>query len=190
VDAENVEGRWKIVHLKGSNYHNYPPSHDPSFYPGHRRSDMERLTNSDVSTGDLIAAQTAVSVSPQVVVAKIRRSDPASSITAQAISNRKDAERLETAQFTELYHMAANPSTETELNDTCAMLRSTNAELPDYLDLRWWKYKTNVVRCWTSQYLHFGHRDTSPVEVTHTKCKKGWEISQGDLLTCFSKLLP
>eukprot|EP00644_Phytophthora_capsici_P004353 jgi/Phyca11/110039/e_gw1.17.447.1 len=90
----------------------------------------------------------------------------------------------------DIYFSAADSPTESDFVERCAALRSVNAELAEYLDLHWWKYKTKVVRAWTSHYLHFGYRDTSPVEGTHSKCKRWLESSRGDLLTCFKKLLP
>ncbi|OWY99284.1 hypothetical protein PHMEG_00029738 [Phytophthora megakarya] len=95
VDANNVTGTWKIVHLNGSNIHNHLASRDPSFHPGHRRRDMERLSSSDISHTDLVAAQTAVGVSTQVVVATIRSADPDTAIIAKYVSNKKNAGRRE-----------------------------------------------------------------------------------------------
>lgn len=95
-----------------------------------------------------------------------------------------------TDQFMQLYYNAVDAPTEAEFDAKCEVIREASSEMADYLDLQWWEYKTKLVRCWTNQYLHFGYRDTSPVEGTHSKCKKWLESSRGDLLTAFKKLLP
>ncbi|KAK1935419.1 PKS-NRPS hybrid synthetase [Phytophthora citrophthora] len=97
---------------------------------------------------------------------------------------------VETSQFMDLYYKAADLPDEDEFVKCCAEIRNFNSELADYLDLHWWKYKTKVMRCWTSQYLHFGYRDTSSVEGTRSKCKKWLVSSKGNLLTAFEKFLP
>lgn len=83
VDADNCAGKWKVLHLNESLYHNHPASEDPSFHPGHQRRGMQQLTSSALSTSDLASAQTAVGVRPEVVAATIRRANPDTSITAK-----------------------------------------------------------------------------------------------------------
>ncbi|KAG2804348.1 hypothetical protein PC116_g22669 [Phytophthora cactorum] len=86
-----------------------------------------------------------------------------------------------TDQFMELYYNAVDSPTETEFDTRCATIRSSTVEFADYLDNHWWKYKAKLVRCWMSSHLHFGYRDTSPVEGTHSKCKVWLESARGDL---------
>ncbi|OWZ17312.1 hypothetical protein PHMEG_0008758 [Phytophthora megakarya] len=95
-----------------------------------------------------------------------------------------------TDQFIELYHAAVSAETEADCDEKCTIIRLYNAEMANYMDKHWWKYKTKIVRCWTNQYLHFGYRDTSPVEGTHAKCKKWLESSRGNYLNGLKKLLP
>lgn len=95
ADPDDFSGKWKLVHLQGSLYHNYPPSQDPSIHPGHSRHDMLRMTSSSLSTAVLVASQTAVGISPEIVATTLRRADPDTFITAKHISNRKDAEHRE-----------------------------------------------------------------------------------------------
>ncbi|KUF79174.1 hypothetical protein AM588_10000109 [Phytophthora nicotianae] len=95
-----------------------------------------------------------------------------------------------TDQFMELYYDAVESPSEAEFESRCATIREFSVEMADYLDKHWWKYKSKLVHCWTSQYLHFGYRDTSAVEGTHAKCKRWLESARGDLLTAFDKLLP
>lgn len=95
-----------------------------------------------------------------------------------------------TDQFLELYYDAVEAPSEAEFESRCAIIRAFSVEMAAYLDKHWWKYKTKLVHYWTSQYLHFGYRDTSAVEGTHSKCKRWLESARGDHLTAFQKLLP
>ncbi|KAJ8535283.1 hypothetical protein ON010_g13455 [Phytophthora cinnamomi] len=90
----------------------------------------------------------------------------------------------------ELYCSTVESQAEHEFETNRAAIRDKNADLADYLDTHWCKYKTKLVACWTSQYLHFGYRDTSAVEGTHSKCKTWLESSRGDLYKAFKKPLP
>ncbi|KAG3010165.1 hypothetical protein PC120_g15230 [Phytophthora cactorum] len=93
VSKTDSTGKWKVVHLNGSDSHNHPASETPSIHPGHRRRDMQQLVSRDLSTQDLIATQTAVGISPATVMATIRQDHPDTSITAKDIANRNGENR-------------------------------------------------------------------------------------------------
>jgi hypothetical protein len=95
----------------------------------------------------------------------------------------------ETDAFMALYYQAASAPTETEFETLRLALKAQCAELAQYLDAHWWKYKVKVVRCWTQQNRHFGYQDTSAVEGTHAMCKKWLESSRGDLFTVFFQVV-
>lgn len=124
------------------------------------------------------------------VLAKTRTIFGQVEIVSPAPGQDKYENTVATDQFMQLYYDCVASSTEAEFDERCNAIRSASVEMADYLDLHWWKYKEKLVKCWTCRYLHFGYRDTSPVEGTHAKCKRWLESSRGDLLTAFEKLLP
>jgi hypothetical protein len=50
-------------------------------------------------------------------------------------------------------------------------------------------YKTYIVRAWTDQHLHFGHRVTSRVEGAHSVLKSYLQVSTGDLHGVYEKIM-
>jgi hypothetical protein len=88
------------------------------------------------------------------------------------------------------FYKAVDSDTEASFETNCTELREMNATLAAYLQLHWWKYKTQIVECWTNAYMHFGVRDTSTVEGTHAIIKSRLLSSKGDLYSVFQKLLP
>ncbi|ETO64653.1 hypothetical protein F444_17863 [Phytophthora nicotianae P1976] len=153
VVPDNVEGRWMVVHLAGSDKHNHPPSQDPSFHPGHRRRDIDRLMSSDLTTADVVAAQNGAGVSLQVVISTIRRADPTSSIIDKDISNRKDAERraaLRGDSPTEflLKQLETNGHFyKVDVNPDNSRLRSLFWSHPDIQDIYGWNSDVLILDC-------------------------------------------
>ncbi|GMF42725.1 unnamed protein product [Phytophthora fragariaefolia] len=94
----------------------------------------------------------------------------------------------QTNSFMATFSQAVDAESEEEFETKRRELAVKSKTVSDYLDLRWSKYKSRIMKHWINKYRHYGIRDTSTVEGTHAKIKVKLKSSCGDLYTVFIKL--
>ena len=82
--------------------------------------------------------------------------------------------------------------TEVEFNEAWVAFKN-NADNPPaaitYIETQWLPEKEKFIKAWTSQYRHFNHVVTSRAEGAHARVKSYIEVSTGNLLTTYEKIL-
>ncbi|OWZ07141.1 hypothetical protein PHMEG_00020507 [Phytophthora megakarya] len=94
------------------------------------------------------------------VEARVRRILGEVTLSIPDLFGRTKMNTHKTNVFVEEYHAAAHAETEEEYEACRRVLRQMDSSLADYLDSTWWRYKEELVKCWTNTHLHYGYLDT------------------------------
>jgi hypothetical protein len=94
------------------------------------------------------------------------------------------------AEWTSLIYAPSRIEYETKWMNLQNTYDESYGPLIQYVKETWLDhYKTYIVRAWTDQHLHFGHRVTSRVEGAHSVLKSYLQVSTGDLHSVYEKIM-